>query len=96
MIFIAISYLGIYIFIKNNDICQIGYKFIEYICNGKRKLIMTDLEKKKFSKAIKEYKLDVLKSKDSSQKFLRELGIITKSGKLAKNYKNLCIPLERG
>jgi hypothetical protein len=37
-----------------------------------------------------------LKSKDSSQKFLRELGIITKSGKLAKNYKNLCIPLERG
>ena len=56
---------------------------------------MTDVEKKEFSRAIREYKTHVLKSKNSSQKFLREIGIITKGGKLSKNYKNLCIPQEQ-
>lgn len=56
---------------------------------------MTDKEKKDFSKTIDEYMTDVLKSKSSSEKFLKDIGVITKGGKVSKNYKNLCIPQNR-
>jgi len=50
---------------------------------------MNKKEKNEFSKAIENFKNEILSSKENSQKFLIELGIFTKSGNLKKPYRNL-------
>ena len=56
---------------------------------------MSDKEISDFQKVLKAYKGKVTRSKESSRKFLFELGVITEKGKLKKNYKHLCIPEEQ-
>ncbi|HRP91084.1 MAG TPA: hypothetical protein PKX92_13715 [Edaphocola sp.] len=50
----------------------------------------------KFLKILeKEKEAIATKTKEESIAFLRSVGILTKSGKVAKPYKNLCIPKEQ-
>jgi hypothetical protein len=55
---------------------------------------MTHEEIEDLKEKIEKYEKKVTKSKKASRSFLVELGIFTKSGKLTKNYENLCIPLD--
>ncbi len=50
----------------------------------------------KFLKILeKEKKAAAKRTKEESIAFLHAVGILTKSGKVAKPYKNLCIPKEQ-
>lgn len=51
---------------------------------------MSDREFDDFRKKLKDYGTEVTKTKESSQKFLKEIGVITKSGNIKASYKNLC------
>lgn len=53
---------------------------------------MTQEEKEKLKNALKAYKREVTASKEASRKFLVELGLFTKKGKVRKGYKDICIP----
>jgi hypothetical protein len=48
---------------------------------------MTKKQEKDIITSIKEYSKAVLSSKENSQKFLVELGVNHKNGKLTSNYK---------
>ncbi|MFA6241457.1 MAG: hypothetical protein WC655_11030 [Candidatus Hydrogenedentales bacterium] len=48
---------------------------------------MSDKELQKQVDAIKRFKRDVCASKANAKEFLTKVGIITKSGKLAKAYR---------
>ncbi len=45
---------------------------------------------------LEKYRIELTKSQKKSKKFLVDVGVITPNGKLAKNYKHLCIPQEQG
>tara|TARA_R110000868_G_scaffold177159_1_gene415454 strand:+ start:293 stop:466 length:174 start_codon:yes stop_codon:yes gene_type:complete len=55
---------------------------------------MHDHERKILLQELRAYKKEVTSSKESSRKFLKDVGIITEKGNLTKNYRNLCIPKE--
>jgi hypothetical protein len=52
---------------------------------------MSEKKYKEYLKKIKEYKKEVTSSKESANKFLIELGILTPKGNIRKAYKPLCI-----
>ncbi|MEQ8881297.1 MAG: hypothetical protein RLQ12_16755 [Cyclobacteriaceae bacterium] len=52
---------------------------------------MSEKEKKDMLKGLKAYKKQVAASKESSRKFLVELGVVDKDGKRTKHFKHLCI-----
>lgn len=56
---------------------------------------MSEKERKEFQEIMETYRKKVTRSKETSQKFLIELGIITEKGNLRKPYKHLCIPQEQ-
>lgn len=61
----------------------------------KKKIIKsksTEQEREEFIESLKAWGKRVAKSKYLAKKLLRDAGIITKSGKLSKHYKNLQIP----
>lgn len=55
-----------------------------------------EIDTNSFVAILKKYKKKVSKTEESSKIFLTKVGIIDKSGKLEKNYKNLYIPQEQG
>ena len=56
---------------------------------------MSEKERKEFQEIMETYRKKVTRSKETSQKFLVELGIITEKGNLRKPYKHLCIPQDQ-
>lgn len=48
---------------------------------------MTKKQEKDIISSIKEYSKTILASKESSRKFLVDLGVNNKKGKLTRNYK---------
>ena len=52
---------------------------------------MSNQELIKFKKAIEEKKLEISNNKEKSREFLYTVGVLTKSGNLKKEYKDLCI-----
>lgn len=54
---------------------------------------MSNKERRELLKILEKYKAKNL-TKTQSRKLLVDAGIFTKSGKLKKEYKNLCIPQE--
>ncbi len=44
-----------------------------------------------FLKKIDDYKNKVTENKKESSKFLKEIGILTKKGKVKKEYQDICI-----
>lgn len=57
---------------------------------------MTEKDRERILKKLEISTVEISKSKAKSKKFLISAGIITKKGKLAKPYKNLCIPQDLG
>ena len=57
---------------------------------------MNENERQEFLKIIRKEKAKLKKSKAEAQKFLRDVGIMTKSNRLSKNYSHLCIPQGQG
>jgi hypothetical protein len=57
---------------------------------------MSEKELNQMSKQLDSFGKKVTKSKASSRKFLKEMGVITGTGKLAKRYQGLCIQQGRG
>ena len=53
---------------------------------------MYENKHKELIEALKETRIRLSKSAEESKKFLIELGVVTKKGKLTKKYKNLYIP----
>jgi hypothetical protein len=53
---------------------------------------MNDEERAEFIKMLREHREIVSKDKKLSREFLIKAGIYTKSGKLSKHYRHLCIP----
>lgn len=51
---------------------------------------MSKTEIEKFDAKLHAYGKKVTSSKERSEKFLQKIGVVTKSGNLTKNYKNLC------
>jgi len=56
---------------------------------------MTQKENSEFQTALIEYKKKVLKSKRSSQKFLKEVGVLNEKGELSKHYQEVCTQQDR-
>ena len=56
---------------------------------------MNDQEREEFLKMIDEHIEKTSKDKKLARAFLVKVGILTKSGRLSKNYKHLCIPSEQ-
>jgi len=52
---------------------------------------MSQLELQEYKKSLKEYKKEVTSTKETARKFLITLGVVTKTGRKTKPYKNLCI-----
>lgn len=52
---------------------------------------MSEKEKKDMLKGLKAYKKQVTANRESSRKFLIELGVVDKDGKRTKHFKHLCI-----
>jgi hypothetical protein len=48
---------------------------------------MTKKQEKELLTSFREYSKEILSTKENSQKFLIDLGICTKKGKLTTNYK---------
>jgi len=57
---------------------------------------MNEQERQELLAALEKQKRTVAKNKRAARKFLRDVGIYTKSNKLSKNYSNLCIPQSQG
>ena len=53
---------------------------------------MNDEEREEFIKMSQEYTEKLSKDKKLARDFLIRAGIYTKSGRLSKNYRHLCIP----
>jgi hypothetical protein len=52
---------------------------------------MTDAERKKLLKRMKERTREICRTRESATQYLIDLGIFTKDGKLTENYKNIRI-----
>lgn len=48
---------------------------------------MTKKQENKILESIKKQSKEILSSKENAQKFLKELGVYTKKGKLSSNYR---------
>ena len=68
---------------------------IKYLSKLIKHIKMSDKEIKRFSESIKRYTQKVNNDKVESKRFLVSVGIINKSGKLKKPYKNLCTPQDQ-
>lgn len=53
---------------------------------------MDSREREIFLKFLKEKRAVVTASPEASIAFLKEIGVVNSKGKIAKEYKNLCIP----
>jgi len=53
---------------------------------------MNDEERAEFIRMIREHREIVSKDKKLAREFMIKAGIYTKSGKLSKHYRHLCIP----
>ena len=53
---------------------------------------MNDEERAEFIRMMREHREIVSKDKKLAREFLIKAGIYTKSGKLSKHYRHLCIP----
>ena len=56
---------------------------------------MNDEEREEFIKMIREHREKMSKDKKYAKDFLIRAGIYTKSGRLSKHYKSLCILLDQ-
>jgi len=56
--------------------------------------LMTQKEFEKRKRAIEDYRKEVVSSKSHSRRFLKKFGVVTKKGKLTKEFKALCIQQE--
>lgn len=54
---------------------------------------MTEDERRDFLKFAESYKQRLSENKEEAKEFLIETGIFDKTGKLNRNYSDLCIPL---
>lgn len=48
-----------------------------------------------FLKKIDLYKVKVTENKEEASKFLKNIGIFTKKGKIKKEYQDICIQLDQ-
>jgi hypothetical protein len=48
---------------------------------------MTKVEQKNIIKSIRAYRKEIVSNKQSARRFMEELGVINKNGKLTDNYK---------
>jgi len=56
---------------------------------------MNDQEREEFIKMMREHREIVSKDKKLAREFLVRAGIYTKSGRLSKHYRHLCIPSDQ-
>lgn len=58
--------------------------------------MISDKERKEFTKAMRAYTKEHCKSKEASKDYLVKVGILMPKGNLRKPYRNLCILRDLG
>ena len=56
---------------------------------------MSDRELKSYLSELKKAATEISKDKEKSIKFLKDIGLLNKEGKVKRQYRDLCIPIDK-
>jgi len=56
---------------------------------------MSDKELKTYLSKIRKEANDIAKDEDKSKKFLTDIGLLNREGKVKRQYRDICIPIDQ-